>query len=146
MDTSVAKHQPGSPNRSPIVEKTLRIHLQTKTSRNDLKWGSINVALLSILLFDISNKCPFAFSNWYYIEYAAAILLGLSVLYYFSRYFFYWFTFEPIKGTQEQRRLLHFSEGGEFVIRKLFQHNLKKKIGHWKFYILIVFIRHVVCC
>lgn len=113
MDTSTVQST-SSPSRSPIVDKSLGIYLQAKTSRSDLKWGTINVVLLSILLFDLSNKCPYAFSKWYYLEYAAAGLLGLSVLYYFSRYFFFWFTFEPINGTQEQRKLLHFDDGGKY--------------------------------
>lgn len=101
--------------KSPIVDKGLDINLQKKINRNSMKWGSINTLILSIILYDIKNKCPYSFSNWYYVEYAAAVLLGLSVLYYFLRYFCYWLTFEPLKGTTEQRRLLHFNEGGKIT-------------------------------
>lgn len=108
-----APASPGSTGRSPIVDKSLNVYLETKQNRTDLKWGVINVLVLSVLLFDISNKCPYAFSKWYYLEYAAAASLSLSVLYYFIRIFHFWFTFEPIKGTQEQRRLLRFDDGGK---------------------------------
>lgn len=101
--------------KSPIVDKGLQIYLQKKTNRSALKWGSLNIVILSIILFDIKNKCPYAFSNWYYLEYATAVLLGLSVAYYFAKYFYSWLTFEPLKGTSQQRRLLHFDEGGKLT-------------------------------
>ena len=66
------------------------------------------MGLLSVLLFDISNKCPYSFSQWYYLEYAAAAILGLSVVYYFGRYFYYVFSKEPLRGTEFQRKLLKF--------------------------------------
>ncbi|XP_055605451.1 transmembrane protein 209 isoform X2 [Uranotaenia lowii] len=100
---------PNSPTqRSPLVDRTLDLYLTNRRSRECLKWGTINVAILSVLLFDISNKCPYAFSNWYYLEYAASAILGCSVLYYFGRYFFYVFCREPLKGTEQQRKLLKF--------------------------------------
>lgn len=99
--------------KSQMVDKGLEIYLQKKINRNSLKWGSINTFILSIILYDIKHKCPYSFSNWYYVEYTAAALLGLSVLYYLIRFIYYWLTFEPLKGTSEQRKLLHFNEGGK---------------------------------
>ncbi|XP_065086552.1 transmembrane protein 209 [Ochlerotatus camptorhynchus] len=100
---------PNSPSqRSPLVDRTLDLYLTNRRSRECLKWGSINIALLSILLFDISNKCPYSFSQWYYLEYAAAAILTGSVLYYFGRYFYYLFSREALKGTEQQRKLLKF--------------------------------------
>ncbi|XP_035794711.1 transmembrane protein 209-like [Anopheles albimanus] len=102
---------PGSPvqqQRSPIVNRTLELNLNKKRSRECLRWGTVNVLLLSMLLFDISNKCPYAFSHWYYVEYAAAAILGSSMLYYYGQYFYYLFSAEPIRGTEQQRRLLKF--------------------------------------
>lgn len=100
---------PNSPSlRSPLVDRTLDLYLTNRRSRECLKWGSLNIALLSILLFDISNKCPYTFSHWYYLEYAAAAILAGSVLYYFSRYFYYLFSKEALKGTEQQRKLLKF--------------------------------------
>ena len=82
--------------------------MYTKISRECFKWGSVNILLLSIVLFDISNRCPYASSKWYYVEYIAAGLLGLSAFYYFARYFYYLFCLEPVKGSEEQRKLLKF--------------------------------------
>lgn len=101
---------------SPIVKKGLDIYLTNKKKRNYLKWGSMNAVILSVLMYDIKNKCPFAYSKWYYIEYIVAGLFALSVLFYFTKYLFLWLTFEPIKGTQAQRKLLHFDDGGNFNI------------------------------
>lgn len=100
---------------SPLVKKGLDIYLENKNKRNYLKWGTINAVFLAVMMYDIKNKCPFAYSNWYYIEYVAAGLLALSVLYYFIKYIFLWLTFEPIKGTQAQRKLLHFDDGGNLT-------------------------------
>lgn len=90
------------------MDRTLDLYLTNSRSRECLKWGSINIALLSILLFDISNKCPYSFSQWYYLEYAAAAILTGSVLYYFGRYFYYLFSREALKGSDQQRKLLNF--------------------------------------
>lgn len=108
-----------SPNHSsPIVHKSLDIYLKNKQKRSYLKWGSINALILSIVMLDINNKCPFAFSYWFYLEYAIAGLLSLSVLYYFMNFVYTWLTFEPIKGTLAQRKLLHFNEGGKNEINR----------------------------
>lgn len=111
--TSQTTLKPGSPRqKSEIVDRGLDVYMQAKASRHALKWGSINVVLLSILMFDISNKCPFAFSKWYYLEYAVTACLALSVMYYFGKYFYILFSFEPVKGTEAQRKLLQFGVGG----------------------------------
>lgn len=99
---------------SPIVKKGLDIYLKNKQKRGYLKWGSLNAVLFAIVLYDIKNKCPFTFSNWYYVEYVFAGLLSLSVFYYFTKYIYVWLTFEPIKGTPAQRKLLRFDDGGEY--------------------------------
>lgn len=98
---------------SPIVKKSLDIYLDNKKKRNYLKWCAINCVFLSILMYDIRNKCPFASSKMYYIEYMVAGVFALSALFYFIKYMVLWLTFEPIKGTQAQRKLLHFDDGGE---------------------------------
>lgn len=104
----------GSPlQASPIVNKGLDIYLKNKHKRQYLKWGLINAILLAAVMVDIRNKCPFAYSNWYYAEYVVAGVLSLSVSYYFMKYVHIWLTFEPIKGTLAQRKLLHFDDGGK---------------------------------
>lgn len=112
MSTSPQQHF------SPIVKKGIDIYLKNKQRRQYLQWGSFNAFLLSIILYDIRNQCPFAHSKWYmwWLEYVLAGVFGLSTLYYFTKYIFMWMTFDPIHGTQSQRRLLHFENNGEIPI------------------------------
>lgn len=98
--------------QSPIVRKGLDIILQNKEKYNYLKWGTINVLILSLLLIDITNRCPYSFSNWYYVEFVAAVILSLSIVFYLFKYLLFWITFEPVKGTAAQQKLLHFDDGG----------------------------------
>lgn len=79
-----------------------------------MKWGTLNVCLLSVLLFNISNQQPFAFTKWYYVQCLAAVLVGLSVVYHFGKYFYLSFTVQPLHGTVQQRELLQFKDGGKF--------------------------------
>lgn len=99
---------------SPIVKKGIDSYFKNKQRRQYLQWGSINAIILAIILYDIRNQCPPASTRWYYLEYVIGGLLGLSTFYYFSKYIFIWLTFDPIKGTQSQRRLLHFENNGTF--------------------------------
>lgn len=106
---------PCSPNqRNSLVDRGLDLYLASKTSRTALKWGSINIGLLSVLMFDISNQCPYAVSKWYYLEYAVAVLIACSVVFHFGRYFYIFFSFDPVQGTEEQRRLMQFEANGEY--------------------------------
>lgn len=95
---------------SEIVAKGLELQLKAKQARQHLKWGAIHLGILAVLLFDIFNKCPYSFSQWYYVEYTAAVLVALSAFVYFLRYLFFAFSFEPIKGTLAQRDLMQFDE------------------------------------
>uniref|UniRef100_A0A182MN13 Transmembrane protein 209 n=1 Tax=Anopheles culicifacies TaxID=139723 RepID=A0A182MN13_9DIPT len=100
---------PGSPTQcSPILNRTLELNLSRKRSKECLRWGTVHILLLSVVLFDISNKCSYSFSNLYYVEYVAAAMLGCSMVYYYSCYFYYLFSTEPICGTEQQRRILKF--------------------------------------
>lgn len=87
------------------------MHLNNHKKSQSLKWGSVNILVLSIIIFDIRNKSPLDFSNWLYLEYAASFILGSSIFYYFARYFYYLFSFEPLHGTDAQRKLLKFKDG-----------------------------------
>lgn len=86
------------------------------SSRQSLKWGTFHVCLLAVLLFDISNQQPFALSKWYYVECFIAVLVSLSVAYYFGKYFYLLFTVQPLHGTVQQRDLLQFRDGGECLL------------------------------
>lgn len=117
MNCSARLTPPGSPNaRNKLVDRGLDLFLDAHKCRNALKWGTINVVVLSVLLFDISNQCPYSVSKWYYLEYAFAALAALSVCFHFGRYFYIFFSFEPVQGTEEQRRLMQFETGGTSIL------------------------------
>lgn len=103
--------------KSAIVEKSLDLYLHKKYIRESLKYGALNALLLSILLYDITSKCPYNFSNWYYLEYAFCVITGLSLFYNLSRVLYYKISCKPVGGTLEQSRLLKFPENdGSFVV------------------------------
>lgn len=94
------------------MEQSLDLKLRASKAKYYLKWGSFNVVILAILMFDISNKCPYAESNWYYVEYVAAAIVGLSMLACFLKYFLYIFYTQPVQGTRQQKNLMKFDDNG----------------------------------
>lgn len=105
--------------RNPIVDRGLDHQLFAHECRYSLKWGTINVVLLSAVLVDLSalRQCAFAPASWrYYAENAFAAVLALSVLYHFGRYFYRRFSLTPVCGTVEQRRLLQFDDGDKSFV------------------------------
>lgn len=104
---------PGSPHyKSPVVNRALNAYLVIKQRRDAFKLGLLNLFLISVVLFDLSNKCPNQFSKWFYLEYVAAVVLSLSVLYYFGRYFYLKFSFGTIETTVEQKALMSSTDTG----------------------------------
>lgn len=96
--------------RNQIVEKSLDLQMDAKHAKECLIWGTVNIFLLAILLFDIINKCPYAVSKWYYVEYTAAGILTVSVFCNFGKYLFFIFSKESVQGTKEQKNLLGFDD------------------------------------
>lgn len=104
-----------TPHRqNSVVERGLDLRLRAKQANDFLKWGTINIVILAVLLYDISNKCPYAESVWFYVEYAGAAISALSVLACFLKYFIYLMRTEPIQGTEQQKSLLQFQDNGNF--------------------------------
>uniref|UniRef100_A0A336K9D8 CSON005613 protein n=1 Tax=Culicoides sonorensis TaxID=179676 RepID=A0A336K9D8_CULSO len=105
-----------SPNRT-LLNQSLTRQVINNHKRNCVIFGSINAVLLSIIWFDISQKCPYSFSYWYYCEYAAAGILSLSLIYYILSYMYHRYFVSPLKVTEDQRKLLRLDENdGTFVI------------------------------
>lgn len=104
-------------NTSPIVDKSLSLNLRLKR-KSSLVYAGINVLLLAIILYDISNKCKFNYSALY-IEYTAVGILILSLVYNTCRYLYNLLIFEPVAGTGDQRRLLGYNDkDSSFVLKK----------------------------
>lgn len=104
--------------KSPVVNKSLDLRLWAKLSRDALKWSLLHVAVLGVLIYDVSKKCKYADSKLYYIEYFAMLIVGSSLFYYVCRYLYFSFIWEPVVGTVEQKRLLQFDNDASFVVRK----------------------------
>ncbi|KAM7355476.1 transmembrane protein 209 [Cochliomyia hominivorax] len=103
--------------QNALVEQSLDLKLKAYKAKYYLKWGSFNVVILAILMFDISNRCPYAESNWYYVEYAAAAVVGLSMLACFLKYFLYVLYTQPLQGTRQQKNLMKFDDNdNSFII------------------------------
>lgn len=66
-------------------------------------------------MFDISNKCPFAESKWYYVEYAVTAFVAFSMVACFLKYFWYIFYKKPVRGTKEQKMLMKFDDNGRVL-------------------------------
>lgn len=105
--------------KSPVVNKSLEVRLWAKFSRDALKWSVVHVGLLGVLIYDVSQKCKYANSKLYWIEYFAIGILACSLLYYLARYLYFSVIWEPVVGTVEQQRLLQFEDkDASFVVRK----------------------------
>ncbi|GJQ80784.1 hypothetical protein Trydic_g9375 [Trypoxylus dichotomus] len=82
-----------TPNRNvingvnaPLLEKTINQKRKQQQSKYSLIWGTVNVALLAIILYDLAYTCPLYTSYILYLEYVGAIILLLNILYHFGRY------------------------------------------------------------
>lgn len=98
-----------------VVEKTLDLMLGAKKRREALTWVSINILLVSIVLYDFRSRafCPSNSSRiWDYIEGAASVILGCSILYYAIIYIYYRFFYESVTFNENQRRLLNVDKKG----------------------------------
>ena len=105
--------------RSPVLNKSLDVRLWTKLYRDARKWSIVNVAILCVLIYDVSLKCSDA-SSLFWIEYIAIGIVSLSLVYSLGRYIYFKFTWDPVVGTGEQKRLLQFEDkDSSFVVRKV---------------------------
>ncbi|TMW52904.1 hypothetical protein DOY81_002020 [Sarcophaga bullata] len=102
--------------QNALVEQSLDLKYRATKAHYYLRWGSFNVVVLAFLMFDISNKCPYAESKWYYVEYAVATIAGLSMLACFFKYFLYVFHTQPLQGTRQQKSLMKFDDNDSSFI------------------------------
>lgn len=103
--------------KNEILNKSLDLQLKTNQVRNYLKWGFINFIILIILWTDISNQCYYITSKWLYVEYAIIGLVTINLIVYILKYIYHLITFDPVKGTIEQKKLLEFDDiDNSFVI------------------------------
>ncbi|KRT84066.1 hypothetical protein AMK59_1625 [Oryctes borbonicus] len=82
-----------TPNRNvingvnaPLLEKSINQNRKQQQSKHSLIWGTVNVGLLAIILYDLIYTCPLYTSYVQYIEYVGVIILLLNILYHFGKY------------------------------------------------------------
>ncbi|CAG9764039.1 unnamed protein product [Ceutorhynchus assimilis] len=71
-------------NTSTVLEQK-RI-LNRKRYKDSLFWFGVNLILLAIILYDLSQTCPMYMNYYHYIEYSFIIILTINVLSYFVRF------------------------------------------------------------
>lgn len=102
--------------KSPVLKKSLDVRLRTKLSRDAFKYSLVNSLVIGVILYDVSRRCP---DSWLWIEYLALGINVLSLLYYLGRFLYFSITWEPVVGTEAQKRLLQFDDkDSSFLVRK----------------------------
>lgn len=91
---------------SPIFERSLLINKQKNNIRNCFIWGGLNVAFLSILLYDLSHSCPLYVDFYTYLEYGLIVILTINIFYYLIKILLGFKRHEQITINQEQKKLL----------------------------------------
>ncbi|KAK9877475.1 hypothetical protein WA026_018584 [Henosepilachna vigintioctopunctata] len=110
MDLSVT---PNSPRRcvlkgsnSPALERSLMLKQNRHSIKSAIIWTTVNVAILSLLLYDVSYTCPSKISYYEYMEYALILLICLNILYHITKIIIISIRFEQIPITLQQKKLL----------------------------------------
>ncbi|XP_034657648.1 transmembrane protein 209 [Drosophila subobscura] len=110
---------------SPMVEKSLDLRLRGAQAKTYLKWCTFNVAVLSLLLFDLSQTCPSKrWSYFFMAECAVSSVMALSALACLAKYLWLWFSGDPVLGTDVQKCLLDGYDDNSF--RTIFTRKAQK--------------------
>lgn len=92
---------------SPLLERSLTINRNRRSMKNDFLWGTFNFVVLLIVLYDLSESCPFYVNYFLYAEYILVIILTLNLFYHVIKVVKYSLSFpEPVSITHEQKILL----------------------------------------
>ncbi|KAI8041853.1 transmembrane protein 209 [Drosophila gunungcola] len=102
-------------SRNPVVQRSLDLRLRSAQARHYLKWCSINVLLLALLLFDMWQACRSVYRTyWFLAECTITTLIALSALACFGKYLWLWFGGDQVIGTDSQKCLLDGREENSF--------------------------------
>ncbi|XP_022215445.1 transmembrane protein 209 [Drosophila obscura] len=110
---------------SPLVEKSLDLRLRGAQAKTYLKWCTINVALLSLLLFDLSQTCPSLHWTYFFVaECSVTTVTALSALACLAKYLWLCLSGDQVLGTDVQKCLLDGYDDNSF--RTIFTRKAKK--------------------
>nr|XP_015837006.1 PREDICTED: transmembrane protein 209 isoform X1 [Tribolium castaneum] len=99
-------------NNSFALERSLSVNKTRRTVRKSFIWGSVNLLILAVLLYDIANSCPLYTDIYDYIKYAFVLIVSINLLYYAAKIMISNFNHEQIPITLEQKKLLGISDSG----------------------------------
>ncbi|EDV39734.1 uncharacterized protein Dana_GF24321 [Drosophila ananassae] len=101
--------------KSPVVQRSLDFRLRSAQARHYLKWCSINVLLLSLLLFDLWQACRTVYRTyWFLLECTITSVVGLSAVACFVKYLWLWCGGDQVIGTDYQKYLLDGKDDNSF--------------------------------
>lgn len=110
------------------VQESLEHRQKRVEARNYLKWGFINIILLTLISFDLWQTClSMRNSLWYQTEFSVAICISLSAAACVGKYF-WWLLLDsaPLCVTEVQRCLL--DEGNDNTFQSV--KNLSKPLAY----------------
>lgn len=100
-------------NKCGVVDKSLDAYLSVKKGQNALKWGTLNLVLLSIIVFDLMKEKDF---DWkqnndkliiFAIELLALLILSISLFANFVTFIKCNYFVDLVVGSEQQRNLLN---------------------------------------
>lgn len=95
------------------LRESLEIRRRRSEANNYLKWGIVNLIVLSLLAFNMWQTCLYNTDTLLYrAEYMLAVFVSLSLAACTGKYM-WWFVFHsaPVCVTEQQRCLLDVSNG-----------------------------------
>lgn len=96
-----------------VVDKSLDVYLSVKKGQNALKWGTLNLILLSIIIFDLMKENDFDWKNnndkliIFAIEVLALLILAISLFANFVTFIKCNYFVDIVVGSEQQRNLLN---------------------------------------
>ncbi|ENN71499.1 hypothetical protein YQE_11793, partial [Dendroctonus ponderosae] len=94
-------------NASGVLERSLILNKKRSKLKESLVWCGVNAAFLAIVVYDITQTCPWAMGFYHYFEYSLTVVFSLNVLYYLARMIRLYFSCaDQIAVTAEQKKLL----------------------------------------
>ncbi|XP_045483528.1 transmembrane protein 209 [Harmonia axyridis] len=102
-----------SPNRnifkgsnSKVLERSLLLKQNKHSLKRSIIWTSVNLCILLLVLYDLSQACPLTISFYEYAEYGIVITAVLNILYHITKILLISLRFEQIPVTIQQKKLL----------------------------------------
>lgn len=100
-------------NKCGVVNKSLDVYLSAKKGQNALKWGTINIVLLSIIVFDLMKENDFYWKDnndklvIFAIEILALMILAISLSANFVTFIKCNYFVDIVVGSEQQMNLLN---------------------------------------